>query len=139
MEQGDQTRWYLSRVGSDGARVVIEQMPFKVGRDASCQLRLLSERASRVHAHLNRSTVPNCLFLEDQQSANGTYVNGVRFVEPVPVGHGDLLRFAEEDWTLEFGDAPPVGTTVRALNLVEVAEKLSEEPDTAQVSTPGPF
>ncbi|MEM6935075.1 MAG: FHA domain-containing protein [Pseudomonadota bacterium] len=122
----DQARWFLSRVGSDSARVSIEQMPFMVGRDAGCHLQLQSQRASRMHAQLSPSTVPNCLFLQDHESANGTYVNGVRFVEPVPVGHGDLIRFADEDWTLEVVDSPSATPTVRNLNLSEVADNLSD-------------
>ncbi len=121
MVRGDQARWYLSRVGHDSARISIEKMPFRVGRDDSCDLQLESERASRVHAQITPSTVPNCLFLRDHQSTNGTYVNGVRFVEPVPVGHGDLLRFGEEDWTLESSDrvddSPRPAATVRGVTL----------------------
>ncbi|MFK7957148.1 MAG: FHA domain-containing protein [Lysobacterales bacterium] len=117
MGQEDKIRWFLTRVGGDGVRVVIEQMPFSVGRDASCHLQLDSERASRLHAQFTPSTVPNCLFLRDHRSTNGTYVNGVRFIEPVPVGHGDLLRFAEEDWTLEAGEPASDSPTVRGISL----------------------
>lgn len=127
----DQARWFLSRVGSDSARVSIEQMPFVVGRDTNCHLQLQSDRASRMHAQLNRSTVPNCLFLQDHESANGTYVNGVRFVEPVPVGHGDLIRFADEDWTLEVVEVPAAATTVRNLSVSEVAEQLPDDKESA--------
>ena len=123
----DQTRWFLSRVGSDSARVSIEQMPFMVGRDTTCHLQLQSERASRTHAQLSPSTVPNCLFLRDHESANGTYVNGVRFVEPVPVGHGDLLRFADEDWTLEAVETQAASPTVRNMSVNDIADNLVED------------
>ncbi len=117
MGHDEKTRWYLTRVGGDGVRVIMEQMPFNVGRDASCHLQLESERASRLHAQFSPSTVPNCLFLSDHRSTNGTYVNGVRFTEPVPVGDGDLLRFAEEDWTLEASQGESASPTVRGLTV----------------------
>ncbi|MEM9532625.1 MAG: FHA domain-containing protein [Pseudomonadota bacterium] len=93
-------------------------MPFLVGRDVTCHLQLDSVKASRFHAQLKATTVPDCLFLTDQGSTNGTYVNGVRFMEPVPVGHGDLIRFADEDWTLELLDEAVQPETVRSLRLL---------------------
>ena len=129
MEQGDKQRWCLIRAGEEGARIAVEHMPFLVGRDVTCHLKLESAEASRFHAQLKATTVPDCLFLTDQGSTNGTYVNGVRFLEPVPVGHGDLIRFADEDWALELLEETVAPTTVRSLAVLSSSESDSALPE----------
>lgn len=105
---GDQGGWVLTRADCSGVQVRIDTLPFVVGRGSACSLQLKSQQVSRLHARFVATSVPQCLFLEDGKSANGTFVNGVRFSEPVPVGDGDLIRFAEEDWTLEALENEPV-------------------------------
>ena len=91
--------WALERL-DDKLRVVIEHLPFTIGRGKDCHLQPASVKVSRLHAQLMTSTLPGFLFLRDHESTNGTCVNETRMTEPVPVGDGDVLRFADEDWVL---------------------------------------
>ena len=114
-------RWVLSRANCSEEKVTIDQLPFVVGRDGDCGLHLQSRQVSRHHARFVATTVPQCLFLEDVQSDYGTFVNGVRFAEAVPVGDGDVIRFAEEDWTLESEESASVDRhTLNALSALGV-------------------
>lgn len=115
------SRWVLNKSDGSGDRVAINELPFVVGRDRGCGLRLESQQVSPRHARFIASSVPQCLFLEDGESDHGTFVNGVRFAEPVPVGDGDTIRFADDDWSLESVEYDVVETlTPEALSALGV-------------------
>jgi len=66
---------------------------FVAGRSRECDIVLSSENASRRHA---RFTLEHgVLSVEDLQSANGTFVNGVRIAEKTPLGDGALVRIGD--------------------------------------------
>lgn len=60
-----------------------------IGR-GSDQVPLTDQTVSRRHAELTRET--GAWVLRDLNSANGTYVNGVRIQEPTRLKHGDQIR-----------------------------------------------
>jgi serine phosphatase RsbU (regulator of sigma subunit) len=64
-----------------------------IGRSARNDLCLDDPFASRVHAELRREG--QTLWLTDLGSANGTYVNGVRIREAVPIAPGDRVQIGE--------------------------------------------
>jgi pSer/pThr/pTyr-binding forkhead associated (FHA) protein len=61
-----------------------------IGRRTGCDLRVPSAAVSRRHCRL--SFRDDCLMVEDLQSANGTYVNGIRVNETQVVQPGDRLE-----------------------------------------------
>ncbi|TWT92777.1 EAL domain-containing protein [Stieleria varia] len=88
--------WFLS--GSlqpeDSLRhFAIDEPDFVVGRKSGNALRLQYRTVSGNHARL--SVREGRLYLQDLGSTNGTYVNGKRVTEEVPVGEEDLIHFAE--------------------------------------------
>jgi pSer/pThr/pTyr-binding forkhead associated (FHA) protein len=70
----------------------------KIGRDASCDIVLHSDKVSALHAEI---TVLNSgdILLEDKNSRNGTYLmnNPVKAGTPVSVRRGDAIRFADAE------------------------------------------
>jgi pSer/pThr/pTyr-binding forkhead associated (FHA) protein len=61
-----------------------------IGRDAECNLTLPDPKVSR----LNTRIYPrgdHCI-VRDMGSDNGTFVNGIQILEPVPVRAGDRIR-----------------------------------------------
>jgi hypothetical protein len=66
-------------------------LPLAIGRAAGCGLRLNDASVSRHHAQLSGGAVG--WLLRDLGSANGTWVNGRRVVDAIPVGPGDHVRF----------------------------------------------
>ncbi|RKN04101.1 DUF1707 and FHA domain-containing protein [Streptomyces radicis] len=65
--------------------------PLAIGRAAGCGLRLSDGSVSRHHAELYG--VGTGWLLRDLGSANGTWVNGRRVADRVPVAPGDLVGF----------------------------------------------
>ena len=66
------------------------------GRQAECDLHLVEGHASRRHAKITVSGVD--VWVEDLQSANGTFINGTRIAERVKLGNGDRVRFDVEEF-----------------------------------------
>ncbi len=73
-----------------------------VGRSRSCDLRLRDDTVSRLHAAFVWSD--EGLVLEDMGSSNGTFLNGVRILEPHTVALGDDIRFGSLRGTVERWD-----------------------------------
>ncbi|GAA3867740.1 DUF1707 and FHA domain-containing protein [Streptomyces sedi] len=72
--------------------------PLAIGRAAGSGLRLNDSSVSRYHAQL-RGT-PTGWTLRDLGSANGTWVNGRRVADNVPVRPGDQVRFGAVSYRL---------------------------------------
>ena len=71
-----------------------------LGRAADSSFTLEDDYASARHAQLVRRDDYTWL-LTDLNSANGTYVNGRRVTESVPVGAGDVIRIGRTLMQLE--------------------------------------
>ncbi len=78
----------ISNDGSEKA-LPLEKQRMRIGRDPECDIPLDDPSVSRRHVVLNR--VYNEYFLEDQNSTNGTVLNGRRVFKHM-LKHGDLLE-----------------------------------------------
>ncbi len=65
-----------------------------VGREPSCDIHINSLHISRQHARISQT--PTGFFLEDLNSANGTYINGLKLTTPVALQIGDLVCFDDQ-------------------------------------------
>lgn len=83
---GDAGRFLL--VGEDGD-FVLPPGEVLIGRGPECGVRLVSADVSRVHARLR--VREGGVLLDDQDSKNGTWVNGARITRPVALEEGDEL------------------------------------------------
>ena len=72
-------------------RVQIDYTPFTVGRTTDLPLTINCECVSKEHAEFIQRD--RDLFVLDLGSTNGTYVNGVRIDEEVPIREGDVIQF----------------------------------------------
>ncbi|MHC5039526.1 MAG: sigma 54-interacting transcriptional regulator [Planctomycetota bacterium] len=72
-----------------GAVLPLQRDPVRLGRDETCDVRLLDPEASRDHAVI--TGFPASPVLEDRNSRNGVFVNGVRCLRK-PLMHGDEIR-----------------------------------------------
>src|ERR1700704_753041 len=71
----------------------------QVGRGRTDGVALTDDGVSRQHATL---TVENdAVSLEDNNSLNGTYVNGNRIIEPCKLHAGDRIRFHTQEYELK--------------------------------------
>lgn len=75
--------------GPDAGKQFAFNGPMEVGRDPSCEINLTDDLVSRVHARLrvqNGSAV-----VEDLESTNGTFLNGLQLHAETPFNPGDHL------------------------------------------------
>jgi pSer/pThr/pTyr-binding forkhead associated (FHA) protein len=75
------------------------------GRLGQSDVKLTDGSASRTHAKF--AFRDGALWLEDLQSAYGTFVNDARIAQPVRLNTGDRLRFGLEDFVIA---VPPPGS-----------------------------
>ena len=73
-----------------GGPFILREPTMLLGRDATCEITIPAADVSRHHARL-RLTLDG-LTVEDLNSTNGTWVNGVRVHTPTPLNLGDILR-----------------------------------------------
>jgi pSer/pThr/pTyr-binding forkhead associated (FHA) protein len=126
---------FLVRDNEDGQPYDIPAGEFTIGRSAGCYIVSDSAGVSKVHARIQRSA--DKLSVRDLDSANGTWVNGVRVSEAALVD-GDLLAFADERYRVSVALGESTSTTVSALRADEVAlarEEAQEPQRTPRFST----
>ncbi len=64
----------------------------RIGRDQECEIVIPDRQVSRVHAKFTLR--PENIVLEDLESKNGTFCNGVRLSSPIQIQDGDLIQIA---------------------------------------------
>lgn len=98
-----------------------------IGRSRQSDIVLSSENVSRRHARI--WTTPNGLMIEDLHSANGTFVNGKRVIEPTELSDKDVIRLGDYHLHVHGGrpasDDKPVYVRFVGLNLT-VADQVFE-------------
>ncbi|MCC6512272.1 MAG: EAL domain-containing protein [Pirellulaceae bacterium] len=95
-QPGEEAVWMLLRTGgsdADQREILVDPVPFSVGRQPGCCLQLNYRTISGHHADLQLDR--NQLWVVDRKSTNGTYVNGRRISEPTPLREEDLVQFAD--------------------------------------------
>lgn len=122
--------WKLSIEDDPSNKTVVNLVrdEYTLGRAEDNTVRLTERNISRHHAALARDG--SGWTIEDRQSYNGCYVNGVRVGEPQRLEHGDLIQVG--DYRLELVDdaatqvAPSRAATVPA---VPKSQLLLGQPD----------
>lgn len=94
--------WELSYQG-DGMEgsIKIGKLPFVIGKDENRVDGVIhAQTVSRVHARITGDE--ECLYLEDYNSTNGTYLNGklIPMNTPMVLHRGDHIIFATEEYIL---------------------------------------
>jgi EAL domain-containing protein (putative c-di-GMP-specific phosphodiesterase class I) len=128
-----QALWFLSGQTSEGEavrHVPIYSFPFRVGRRTDVGLSLAYRTVSSVHAEVVETGAG--LLLRDLGSTNGTFVNGIRVGEPVPLTQNDLVQFADVAFRVRRQSSDTGGMTVAtrvcdyALALVQFDQLMSQ-------------
>lgn len=93
------TRFAVTQGAQQGLSVPIEPT-INLGRAADSTFHLDDDYASARHAQLLQSDAQTWV-VHDLGSTNGTYVNGRRVAEPVPITVGDVIRIGKTLMRLE--------------------------------------
>jgi pSer/pThr/pTyr-binding forkhead associated (FHA) protein len=106
-----------------------------VGRQAECDLQLTEGHASRKHARF--SFVENAVWLEDLNSANGTFVNGTKINGKVKLAPGDRLRFDVEEFDFRVPSAAPAAADDGKTQYREPASAVVDAESSGMYKRPG--
>ncbi len=77
-----------------GQAIVIPRGDLTIGRGSRNQMRLTEGSVSRQHAIIQRTR--RGVYISDQGSSLGTYVNGRRIMGPTALKHGDVVQIGYE-------------------------------------------
>ncbi len=96
--------WFLegAAAGGNGLLIAIDKLPFRIGREPSCELPVASKDISRVHASIERHG-DNGLQVTDLGSTNGSFVNRDRLAPHAStvLKDGDILHFGTSEFRLK--------------------------------------
>jgi len=95
------TGWCLESYADGGrslSRVLIHNLPFRIGRLDDLELTLPFQSVSKHHAELRLEN--DALTLKDLESTNGSFVNRERVEDAVALQEGDILHFADFEFRL---------------------------------------
>ncbi len=123
--------WKLTIVDDEGKRTVLplSRNEYNVGRDEENTIRLTDRNISRKHLVLRRSDA-NAWTVEDLNSYNGCYVNGLRVSGTHPLHHADLLQLG--DYRLELVDEE----TAALENATDAAQTMPVPPTSRLLDRP---
>jgi serine phosphatase RsbU (regulator of sigma subunit) len=108
-----------------------------IGRSKKNDLVLPDQWLSRVHAEIRKENSRH--FIRDLESRNGTYVNGMRLSEKVPLQNGDVISLGDQQirfvndasGSVVLSDAPPeldvAGTLMVSTEELLAAAKAKED------------
>ena len=85
--------------GGPPHRIVLEQMPFRIGRHPSANYIIYSRQVSKEHTEIVRAGKD--FRIRDLGSTNGTFVNGQRIRE-APLVNGDIIHVAHKEFRFAY-------------------------------------
>ncbi len=81
--------------GEPPHRILLEQLPFRIGRSATAQYIIYSRQVSKEHTEISRRG--SAFVIRDLGSTNGTFVNGQR-IQEAPLSDGDIIHVAHKEF-----------------------------------------
>lgn len=102
--------------------VAIEPLPFIIGRDEDCNLKLTDKRISRRHSEIRKSG--DHLWIRDFKSTNGTFVNQKEIKQAELLETGDIISIGKFKFCLK-----SVKSNATAMQEETCSMDLSEEFD----------
>lgn len=97
----DETSGIAILKGSNGSIHKLDEEILLVGRSSNCQIRIADEFTSQHHATLRKAGFT--WLVEDEQSTNGTFVNGKKIIKKTYINYGDTIIFGRTGFKLERG------------------------------------
>ena len=85
---------YVKPLHGEPYRFALEKEVITIGRSKKNDLVLADQWLSRIHAEIRRDSSRH--FIRDLDSRNGTYVNGMRLSQRVPLQNGDVVTLGDQ-------------------------------------------
>jgi predicted component of type VI protein secretion system len=106
----------------EGQDFPIDRAEMGIGRRSDCEIVVPDPSVSRLHARLRQ--VNGIFLIEDANSANGTWVNGVRLAGPQQLVERDVIRIGKAAFTFR-SEVQPAGVPPGSMTMVS---DLGDEP-----------
>ncbi len=106
---------YFPEIGAPPHRILLDPIPFRIGRSMSANYVIYSPQVSKEHTEIYGTG--EAYRVRDLGSTNGTFVNGTR-VSDSPLENGDILHVASNEF--RFVDASLRGKHESVLSYTEV-------------------
>jgi two-component system NtrC family sensor kinase len=113
---------YVVRGRDQGKHFPLTPRPMRIGRESSCEIRLLDSEASRLHAEILGSATGSYTLI-DQGSSNGTLVNG-RTITSHTLLSGDRIEIGGTLLIYTGSGSPATRDTAHGVDIV--AQRASE-------------
>jgi serine phosphatase RsbU (regulator of sigma subunit) len=121
---------YVKPLHGEPYRFALEKDVITIGRSKKNDLVLADQWLSRIHAEIRRENGRH--YIRDLESRNGTYVNGMRLSQKVPLQNGDVvtlgdqqIRFVHDASGSVVLTETPVGLDVEGTLVVSTEELLA--------------
>ena len=108
-----------------GEKVLLPPGDFTLGRSVDCGLHLDDVEASRTHAVLHVAV--DSLVVEDLESRNGVYLNGMRIDSRARVHHGDLVVIGAQQIEIIEEEERHRRAAMTTVNTPDASERLQVE------------
>lgn len=119
------TAWLERDVpGHEPERIDLENLPFTLGRNESCDFQIRSSRVSREHAEISRTK--SGYRVRDLGSTNGTLVNGQKIAE-LDLSDGDLMVIADVQFSFRCASDDAVRRTVTQVMDTELPGEAADD------------
>lgn len=121
-------QWSLEAVSDVGKELTIniESLPFIIGRESDCDLKLIDKRISRHHCELRISS--GMLWIRDLGSTNGTYLNNKKIECAELLESGDVVTIGKNQFKTKKINLSP-STTAQETACSTFCEDMSELSD----------
>ncbi len=105
----------IKLIGTDGSRFynfTLEKKKYIVGRNQDADICVTHKTVSRNHASIEFSDSADTYILTDNNSRNGTFVNGSRISEKQTFNSSDIIQFGQVEFKVISSDSIPKSTSV---------------------------
>jgi serine phosphatase RsbU (regulator of sigma subunit) len=100
---------YVKPLHGEPYRFALDKDVITIGRSKKNDLVLADQWLSRIHAEIRRENSKH--FIRDLDSRNGTYVNGMRLSQRVPLQNGDVVTLGDQQIRFVHDASGPVVLT----------------------------
>ncbi len=115
---------FVAKDQNNPAEFVLKNGVNLVGRDESCDIMIDSNHISR--NHISCVVSRDRVVIQDLNSRNGTFVNGLRVKNSVEIKNGDVISLGK--YTMVFAEDPEEGEDVLPSMVVLDGDEESDEP-----------
>lgn len=120
----DTERWFLEAVADTdrGWTVAVKSLPFTIGRDEDCELKLTAKRISRRHSEIRESG--DHLWIRDLESTNGTYVNHKKIEQAELLESGDIISIGDFNFYIKRTESNTTSTVSKTISM-DISQELN--------------